>query len=164
MRQVRPGMKASSMLLLAALVELCAAHEQTALRCRVVDFNDRHPIAGAQVDFTSDQGTVAQARSDEFGIAQSASPSSGRFRVTAEHPSFVPIRIDAYYPFDGAQVLVARAGEKIPECELRMKARSSLSGAVRDRERRPLPNLTVTALWRTLKTGNPAFLFAAETT
>lgn len=149
-----------------AVAELCVAQDRPALRCRVVDFNDHHPIAGAQVLFTSEAGVVAEAKTGEAGVAQAVigPPSAGRFRVTAEHPGFVPIRIDAYYPFDGTQVLVIKAAEKIPECELRMKARSSLGGVVRDSARKPLANLTVTALWRTLKSGAPAFLFAAETT
>jgi hypothetical protein len=122
----------------------------------------RQPIAEVEVKLIDSSGQEWAAKSGPDGVAVFHPPKPGPFLATASHDEYVPVRYDAYYPFEGAQLVRTGTQDEPPRCALQLKPRSSIAGVVTDSERKPVSGAAVTALWRTFQAGDATFMFAAE--
>jgi hypothetical protein len=133
------------------------------ITCRVVDSIHYSGISEVEVTLRTASGESESGTTGSTGYVTLHQPLPGPWLATASHDDFVPIRGDAFYPFEGAQLIRAAKDDEPPRCNLTLKPKSSLAGVILDRDNAPVKNVTVTALWRTFQSGESSYMFAAET-
>lgn len=157
----------SRLFVLLLLLSSIDAQEKTEkpleITCRAVDSIHYSGISGVEVTLRAASGESDSGKTGTTGYVTLHPPPPGPWLATASHDDYVPIRGDAFYPFEGAQLIRAATENESPHCNLTLKPQSSLAGVILDRDNASVNNVTVTALWRTFQSGESSYMFAAET-
>jgi hypothetical protein len=151
------------LLLLSSINAQDKPEKPVEITCRVVDSIHYSRISGVEVTLRTASGESESGKTGSTGYVTLHPPSTGPWLATASHDDFVPIRDDAFYPFEGAQLIRAAKEDESPRCNLTLKPKSSLAGVILDRDNAPVTNVIVTALWRNFQSGESSYMFAAET-